>query len=70
MATYRSGALTGRQQARPVKHVPDVVEGTCPECGTTSVYRTGSPGASRTFVRTQGSTTYICPSGHRWSVNC
>ena len=69
MATYRSQALTGNHQARPVKQVPDEVERTCPECGTTSVYRTGRLPATGTFVRTQGSSAYICPSGHRWSAD-
>jgi len=42
MATHRSSALTGSQQPRFVRHVPDRVEGTCPHCDTTSLYVQGN----------------------------
>ena len=65
MATYRSNALTGSPEPRFVRHVPDEIEGTCPECETTSPYFRGN-GRPGTFMRLHGPTLFVCPNGHHW----
>jgi hypothetical protein len=65
MATYRSRALTGSPEPRFVQHVPDRIEGTCPDCNTTSIYLKGN-GQPATFMRLQGPIVFVCPNGHQW----
>ena len=65
MAIYQSKALTGSPEPRFAQHVPDRVQGTCPTWEITSVYVNGN-GRPGTFMRLQGPTVFVCPSGHQW----
>ncbi|MEA2490348.1 MAG: hypothetical protein QOH21_2140 [Acidobacteriota bacterium] len=68
MATYRSRALGGGPEPRYVEHVPDQLENTCPECGTTNRYVKSNSGRPGTFIRLQGPEQFFCPCGHQWSA--